>query len=87
MLSSFAGTVEIVRRIASANGLEGRTSVCMAPINRIALYVDVAIADQAGPFGIGGGLFTTFNDARANAFAARKDHPFAIDLSIDSGST
>jgi protein arginine N-methyltransferase 1 len=80
-----AGTVEIVRRIAKANGLEGRIECLHGASIEIELpeRVDVAIADQAGPFGIGGGLFTTFNDARQRFLKPHgKTIPSRIDLSI-----
>ena len=73
------------RRIAKANGLEGRIECLHGASIEIELLerVNVAIADQAGPFGIGGGLFTTFNDARQRFLKPHgKTIPSRIDLSI-----
>lgn len=79
------GMVEIVRRIARANGLENRIVCLYGDSKRIELpeRVDVAIADQTGPLGVGGGLFAIFNDARRRFL---KPHgttiPARIDLSV-----
>lgn len=79
------GIVEIVRRIARANGLEDRIVCLHGDSAQIELpeRADLAIADQAGPFGIGGGLFAAFNDARRRLL---KPHgttiPSRIDLSV-----
>jgi protein arginine N-methyltransferase 1 len=79
------GMVEIVRRNARANGFEDRI-VCMHGDSRqveLPEHVDLAIADQAGPFGIGGGLFGTFNDARRRFLKPHSPTiPSRIDLSI-----
>jgi hypothetical protein len=79
------GMVEIVRRIARANGFEERIVCLHGASTEIELpeRADLAIADQAGPFGIGGGLFATFDDARRRLL---KPHgttiPSRIDLSV-----
>jgi len=60
------GMIEMVRRIASANGFGDRIVAVYGDSRHIDLpeRADVAIADQIGPLGIGGGLFAIFNDAR-----------------------
>jgi protein arginine N-methyltransferase 1 len=79
------GMVEIVRRIARANGLQDRIVCLHGDSKEIELpeRADVAIADQTGPLGIGGGLFTAFNDARRRLL---KPHgttiPSRVDLSV-----
>jgi len=79
------GMAEIVRRIARANGLADRIVCLHGDSMEVELpeRVDLAIADQTGPFGIGGGLFEIFNDARRRFL---KPHgmtiPSRIDLSV-----
>ncbi len=79
------GMVEMVRRIARANGLEDRIVCLYGDSKQVELpeRVDVAIADQTGPLGVGGGLFAIFNDARRRFL---KPHgttiPARIDLSV-----
>ena len=77
--------IEIVRRIVRANGLEDRVACLYGDSKQIELpeRVDVAIADQTGPLGIGGGLFTAFNDARRRFLKPHgRTIPSQIDLSI-----
>ena len=79
------GMVEIVRRIARANGLEDRIACLYGDSKQVELpeRVDVAIADQTGPLGIGGGAFAAFNDARQRFLKPHgKTIPSRIDLSI-----
>ena len=79
------GIVELVGRIARANGFEDRIVCLHGASTEVELpeRADLAIADQAGPFGIGGGLFAAFNDARRRFL---KPHgttiPSHIDLSV-----
>ncbi|MGZ6211260.1 MAG: 50S ribosomal protein L11 methyltransferase, partial [Candidatus Binataceae bacterium] len=77
--------VEIVRRIVRANGLEDRIACLYGDSKQVELpeRVDVAIADQTGPLGIGGGAFAAFNDARRRFLKPHgKTIPSRIDLSI-----
>jgi hypothetical protein len=79
------GMVEIVRRIVRANRLEDRIVCVYGDSKQVELRerIDVAIADQTGPLGVGGGLFAIFNDARRRLL---KPHgttiPARIDLSV-----
>ena len=79
------GMIEILRGIARANGLADRMVCLYGDSQALDLpeRVDVAIADQTGPFGIGGGVFALFNDARRRML---KPHgttiPAQIDLSV-----
>jgi type I protein arginine methyltransferase len=80
-----SGMVEIVGKIAKANGLEDRIVCLHGASTEIELpeRADVAIADQAGPFGIGGGLFASFNDARRRFLKPHgRTIPSRIDLSV-----
>ena len=60
------GIIEMARRIAAANGFGDRIVAIYGDSRHVDLPegADVAIADQIGPLGIGGGLFSVFNDAR-----------------------
>jgi type I protein arginine methyltransferase len=80
-----SGMVEVVRRIVRANGLADRIVCVHGDSMQVELpeRVDVAIADQTGPLGVGGGLFAIFNDAHRRFL---KPHgttiPGRIDLSV-----
>ena len=82
------GMVEIVRRIVRANGFEDRIVCLYGDSKQVELpeRADVAIADQTGPLGVGGGLFAIFNDARRRFL---KPHgttiPARVDLSVGPG--
>jgi protein arginine N-methyltransferase 1 len=80
-----SGMVEGVRNIVRANGLEDRM-VCLYGDSKdleLPERVDVAITDQAGPFGIGGRLFGSLNDAHRRLLKPRaRMIPSHIDLSI-----
>ncbi len=60
-----SGMVEILRTIVKANGFDDRIVCVHGHSSRIELpeRADLAITDQAGPFGVGGGLFGALNDA------------------------
>jgi protein arginine N-methyltransferase 1 len=76
------GMVEIVRKIAQANSYADRI-VCVhgnSTLVDLPERVDVLIADQTGPFGIGGGLFAAFNDAHRRFL---KPHATTIPLRIE----
>jgi protein arginine N-methyltransferase 1 len=80
-----SGMVEIARRIARANGFEDRIVCVHGDSMQVELpeRVDVAIADQTGPLGIGGGLFAFFNDAHRRFLKpASTTIPSRVDLSI-----
>jgi hypothetical protein len=76
------GMVEMVRRIARANGFEDRIVCVYGDSKQVELpeRVDVAIADQTGPLGVGGGVFAVFNDARRRFL---KPHGTTIPARID----
>jgi protein arginine N-methyltransferase 1 len=79
------GMVEILRQIVRDNRLEDRVVCLHGDSTRVELpeRVDVVIADQAGPFGIGGGLFKAFNDAHRRFFKPQaRTIPSRIELSI-----
>ena len=79
------GMVEIARKIARANGFADRIVCVHGNSTQVELpeRVDVAIADQTGPLGIGGGLFAVFNDARRRFLKPQGTTiPSRVDISI-----
>jgi protein arginine N-methyltransferase 1 len=57
--------IELARELVRANGLEDRVVLLRGRSTRIELPepVDVVVADQMGPFGLGAGLLSSFADA------------------------
>ena len=79
------GMVEALRAIVRANGFENRIMCLYGDSMHPELpeLADVAITDQAGPFGIGGRLFGSL-ERRSSTLAktAREDYPSRIDLFV-----
>lgn len=77
--------IELAREIAQANGFAGRFVFVNGLSTRVGLpeRVDVVIADQLGPFGVGAGLLEYFSDARVR-FLAEDGRliPSQVDLEI-----
>jgi protein arginine N-methyltransferase 1 len=57
--------IELARELVRANGMEDRVELLRGRSQRLALpeAVDVLLADQMAPFGVGAGLLPSFSDA------------------------